>query len=382
MNRREEGEGGMCGEKSMLTISESVAIPGTSNILDDARAIIDASQIAARTAVNVALVQRNWLLGKRIAEEELHGGGRRETYGREIVQMLSKELSSQYGKGFSATNLWYYVQFYKSFPNILHAVSGESRQLLSWTHYRTLLRVEDKAARDWYEREACEQMWSARTLDRNISTQYYYRLLKTPKSDRAGVAGEMEGNTAIYQNHRLEFIKDPVIAEFLGFKADESLYESDLEGAIINNLQKFLLELGKGYAFVARQQHIRTDIDDFYIDLVFYNIILKCYVLIDLKVGRITPQDVGQMDMYVRMYDDLKRGEDDNPTLGIVLCSETSETVAKYSMLKGSEQLFASKYRLVLPSEEELRAEIETQRALFEIQEKARLANEETSADR
>lgn len=354
--------------QSFAAADNSINYTKSDNILADAKVIIESSQQAARTAVNIALVRRNWLLGKRIAEEELQGGNQ-ETYGKQVIKTLAKELTDEYGRGFDTSNLYRFVSFYRQFPGILDTLCLKSSRLLTWSHYRMLLRVEDKKARDWYEKEAYEQMWSARTLDRNISTQYYYRLLKTSDAHKDGVANEMMQKTAEYQNHKLEFIKDPVIAEFLGLSPDESLYESDLENAIIDNLQKFLLELGKGYAFVARQQHIKTDIDDFYIDLVFYNIILKCYVLIDLKVGKITPQDVGQMDMYVRMYDDLKRGVDDNPTLGIVLCSETSETVAKYSMLHGNEQLFASKYKLVLPSEEELRAEIETQKTMFKLQQ-------------
>lgn len=216
------------------------------------------------------------------------------------------------------------------------------------------------------KKEACEQGWSVRTLQRNVSSQYYYRMLKTQVPDQ--VEREMKELTSQYQN-KLEFIKNPVIAEFLGMQEDTSYLESDLEQCIIDNLQKFLMELGKGYAFVARQQHIHTEKEDYYIDLVFYNYILKCFVLIDLKTQKITHQDVGQMDMYVRMYDELKKQPDDNPTLGIVLCADTDEDIAKYSVLHGSEQLFATKYKLYLPSEEELKAEIQTQKELFELQQ-------------
>ena len=205
-----------------------------------------------------------------------------------------------------------------------------------------------------------------RTLQRNISTQYYYRMLKT--QDPAGVEAEMKEHAAPLQD-KLEFIRNPVIAEFLGMQQDTKYYESDLEQAIISNLQKFLMELGKGYAFVARQQHIHTEKEDYFIDLVFYNYILKCFVLIDLKTSKITHQDVGQMDMYIRMYDELKKRSDDNPTLGIVLCADTDEDIAKYSVLHGNEQLFASKYKLFLPSEEQLRAEIETQKRFFLLQQ-------------
>ena len=237
--------------------------------------------------------------------------------------------------------------------------------MLSWTHYRTLMQVTDPNARAWYEKEAYEQTWSVRTLQRNISTQYYDRMLFSHNSK--AVENEMKQLTSEYQG-KLEFILNPVIAEFLGMQEDTSYLESDLEQAIIGNLQRFLMELGKGYAFVARQQHIHTEKQDYYIDLVFYNYILQCFVLIDLKIGKITHQDVGQMDMYVRMYDELKRGENHNPTLGIVLCSETDEDIARYSVLHGNEQLFAAKYRLCLPTEEQLRAEIETQKGIFYLQ--------------
>jgi predicted nuclease of restriction endonuclease-like (RecB) superfamily len=239
--------------------------------------------------------------------------------------------------------------------------------ILSWTHYRILTQVEDITARKWYEKEAYEQVWSTTTLQRNVSSQYYYRILKS--QDKQAVEDEMKKLTSSYQN-KLEFIKNPVIAEFLGMQQDTSYLEPDLEQSIIDNLQKFLMELGKGYAFVARQQHIHTEKEDYYIDLVFYNYILKCFVLIDLKTKKITHQDVGQMDMYIRMYDELKKASDDNPTLGIVLCTDTDEDIAKYSVLHENEQLFASKYKLYLPTEEELRAEIETQKEFYYLQKK------------
>ncbi len=247
-------------------------------------------------------------------------------------------------------------------------MSGKSKQLLSWTHYRILLQINDKEARIWYENECIEQSWSVRTLQRNISSQYYYRLLKTQKKQI--VESEMNELTSKYQNDKLEFIKNPVVAEFLGFQEDTSFSESDLEKSILSNLQKFLMELGKGYAFVARQQHIHTEKQDYYIDLVFYNYILKCFVLIDLKTEKISHQDVGQMDMYIRMYDELKRSEGDNPTIGILLCSDTDDDIARYSIMHGNEQLFASKYKLYLPTEEELKAEIENQKMMFYLQQK------------
>ncbi len=238
---------------------------------------------------------------------------------------------------------------------------------MSWTHYRILLQVEDIKARSWYEKEALQQTWSVRTLQRNISSQYYYRMIQTQRPDE--VEAEMKELTGQYQNDKYEFIKNPVIAEFLGIEQSTDFTESDLESSILSNLQKFLMELGKGYAFVARQQHIRTEKEDYYIDLVFYNYILKCFVLIDLKTEKITHQDIGQMDMYIRMYDELKCSEGDNPTIGIILCADTDEDIARYSILNGNEQLFASKYMLYLPTKEELKTEIERQKLLFQLQQ-------------
>ena len=291
----------------------------------------------------------------------------RAKYGTEIIKKLSKELTRDYGKGFDYSSLYKYVRFYKAFPGILDSVSPKSTPLLSWTHYRVLLQVKDEKARAWYEKEALAQSWGVRTLQRNVSSQYYYRMLQTQKKE--AVENEMKELTAKYQNDKLEFIKNPVVAEFLGLASNTDLTESDLEKSILSNLQKFLMEMGKGYAFVARQQHIRTEKQDYFIDLVFYNYILKCFVLIDLKTQKITHQDVGQMDMYIRMYDELKRSEGDNPTIGIVLCSDTDEDIARYSVLHGNEQLFASKYKLYLPTEEELRTEIEMQKAIFLLQQ-------------
>ncbi|MDT4376938.1 PDDEXK nuclease domain-containing protein [Blautia coccoides] len=338
----------------------------TDNILNDMGEIIESSQKAAYQAVNTTLVQRNWLIGCRIAEEEMQGENRAE-YGSEIIKKLSKELTSEYGKGFTKTNLYNFYSFYKAYPEIFHSPSGKFISLLSWTHYRILLQVADKKARDWYENEAVTQTWSVRTLQRNISSQYYYRMLQTQKQEL--VENEMKELTAEYQNDKLEFIKNPVITEFLGLSSNTDFTESDLEKSILSNLQQFIMELGKGYAFVARQQHIQTEKQDYYIDLVFYNYILKCFVLIDLKTTKISHQDVGQMDMCIRMYDELKRTENDNPTIGIVLCSDTDEDIARFSVMHGNEQLFASKYKLYLPTEEELRAEIETQKSMFYLKQ-------------
>lgn len=349
-----------------------VAYRQTEDIVDDARLIIESAQKWAHRAVNVALVYRNWFLGKRIAEEELKGEDRAK-YGAQVIVNLSKALSKEYGKGFSKLNLWCFLRFYRAYPQIVYTPSKQFDPLLSWTHYRVLLGVEDPEAREWYTQEAASQNWSVRTLDRNISTQYYYRLLSSGSGEF--VSREMEERTAACQTdayRKTEFIKSPYIVEFLGFSSEARPHESELETALIVNLQQFLLELGKGYAFMGRQYHLRGIDGDYFIDLVFYNVVLKCYVLIDLKVGKTTHQDVGQMDMYVRMFDEMQRGEGDGPTLGIVLCSETSEDIARYSMFKGNEQLFASKYKLYLPSDEELRNEIETQKYLFELQQSER----------
>lgn len=338
----------------------------TDDLLQDACGIIEESQRVAYRAVNVALVQRNWLLGRRIAEEDLAGEERAE-YGERAIKELAKELTKRYGKGFTKRALYQFVEFYRCFPSIVYSASTQSMPLLSWTHYRVLLQVHVADAREWYVREAAEQGWSVRTLQRNIDSQYYQRMLASQHPDR--VRCEMERITEPYQQDKLEFIKNPVVAEFLGLSPNADHTESELETAILTNLQKFLMELGKGYAFVARQKHIHTEKEDYFIDLVFYNYILKCFVLIDLKTSKIRHQDVGQMDMYVRMYDERVRGEGDNPTLGIVLCSETDEDIARYSILHDSDQLFAAKYAPYLPSEDELRAEIEAQKHFFALQQ-------------
>ncbi len=343
-------------------MNEIINYENTNDIFKDTCRIIDDAKRTAYKSVNTTLVLRNWLIGKRIAEEELKGSDRAD-YGKKTIDHLADTLTSKYGKGFNKRTLYKFLQFYKYFPEI---VPTPTAQLLSWSHYEKLLQVMDEKARTWYAHEAFEQTWSVRTLMRNISSQYYYRMLKT--QDKAGIENEMKQLTSEYQK-KLEFVKNPVIAEFLGMQENNSIYESDIEQCIIDNLQRFMMELGKGYAFVARQQHIHTEKEDYYIDLVFYNYYLKCFVLMDLKTSKITHQDVGQMDMYIRMYDDLKKSPDDNPTLGIVLCAETDEDIAKYSVLHGNEQLFASKYKLYLPTEEELRAEIEAQKDFYYLQQ-------------
>lgn len=348
----------MIDNKHILHYSKSI------DLLSDARQIIDEARTVAYSAINLTLVQRNWLLGKRISEESLKGEDRAK-YGAEIIKKLAKQLTAEYGNGFTKTNLYSFMDFYRAFPDIFHTHVENS---LHWSHYRTLLQVTDPVAREWYMNEAIRETWSVRTLQRNISSQYYHRLLQSQHKEL--VEKEMLQITApLQKTDKLEFVKNPVVAEFLGLASLPDFTETELETAIINNLQKFLMELGKGFAFVARQQHIHTGKDDYYIDLVFYNYILKCFCLFDLKTTKVSHQDIGQMDMYVRMYDELKRNEGDNPTMGIILCADTDEDIARYSILHGNEQLFASKYKLYLPSEEELRAEIETQKQLFYLQQ-------------
>ena len=284
-------------------MTEEVKYINTKDLLTDASTIIEQAKVVAYRSVNVVLVKRNWLLGKRISEELLGDQTREDLYGRSVIENLARHLTEQFGSGFDFSSLYKYVRFYQCFPNILDTASPKSF-LLTWSHYRTLLQVDDEKARKWYETEAAREVWSVKTLQRNISSQYYYRVLQSAKPQR--VIDEMHQLTATLQD-KDEFIKNPVVVEFLGLSQNTDYTESTLEKAIITNLQKFLMELGKGYAFVARQQHIRTEKEDYYIDLVFYNYILKCFVLIDLKTSKVTHQDVGQMDMYVRMYDELKK---------------------------------------------------------------------------
>lgn len=329
--------------------------------------IVEARNNAYRQ-INENLVRRNWTLGKLIAEEELQGEDRAK-YGMNIIKALSKRLTATFGEGFTKTNLYSYLKFFELYPEIFHAVSGKSHLLLSWTHYRILTQELNEAARKWYEDEARNQGWNTRTLQRNISSQYYFRMLASQKKEL--VKEEMLQLTASLQtDDPTEFIKNPVVGEFLGFTPDSCFWESELEQAIIDNMEKFLLELGKGFAFMARQKHIHTAKSDYYIDLVFYNVYLKSYVLIDCKATPVTHQDVGQMDMYVRMYDDLVRGQGDNPTIGILLCADTDEDIARYSVLHDNDRLFASKYMTYMPTKKQLRAEIERQKEIFYLQQK------------
>lgn len=360
-------------------------------LVNDLRSIVSKARSKAFAAVNYSLVERNWRIGQRIVEQEQNGASRAE-YGKHVIEVASAALTEEFGKGFSETNIMNFKKFYLKFKELTipQTVSEEFKKqkqqtlsdelsshfqkgqtppaqfelrLLPWSHYERLIRVEDKKAREWYAKEAFEQGWSFRTLNRNINTLYYERLLMSKK--KQPVVNEMQDKTKAYQQDKLEYIKSPVVLEFLGLPEDTSLAESKLETAIINNLEKFLMEMGKGYALVARQQHIRTEENDYYIDLVFYNYLIKSFILVDLKVNRITYQDVGQMDMYLQMYDKMKKGPDDNPTIGIILCTETDSDVARYSTLAKNDQMFAAKYKLYLPDKEDLRREIEREKELY-----------------
>ena len=333
------------------------------SVITDIKDIISFGQGKAYDAANKAMVLTYWHVGKRIVEQERDGKERAE-YGKALIDTLASELTKEYGKSYNKRNLQYFRKFYLAFPD--EQIVNACVHNLNWTHFRSLLRVQDEDARIWYMKEASNAGWSSRTLDRNIATQYYNRLLQAPQKEV--LIDEMTQKTNEYQNSKFELLKSPIVAEFLGFKNEDTYLESDLESAILSHIRDFLMEMGKGFAFVARQQHIVTDTEDYYIDLVFYNIELKCYVLIDLKMGKITHQDVGQIDMYVRMYDELKCKEGDNPTLGILLCSETSEDIARYSVLHDNDRLFMSKYLTYLPTKEQLKAEIEQQKRLFYMQ--------------
>ncbi|MDE6860479.1 MAG: PDDEXK nuclease domain-containing protein [Duncaniella sp.] len=358
--------------------------------ISDITAIVYTAKQKAYQAADLYQVVSNWLVGRRIVEQEQHGQERAQ-YGKHIVELASEALTAEFGKGYSVVNIKSFRKFYLTFNNLLigqtpsaqsengltikgQSVSAElelAKMLpsnLSWSHYERLMRIKNEDERDWYMREAAGESWSVRTLNRNIGSQYYHRLLQTPESKRGEVIDEMKRLTADYQKDRHKFLRNPVVAEFLGFSQDAAYSETNLESAIIDHLQKFILELGKGFAFVARQQRIKTDIGEYYIDLVFYNYILKCFLLIDLKTSRITHEDIGQMDMYIRMYDELKCSEGDNPTIGLLLCSETSKDLARYSFLKDSKQLYAAKYLTYLPTKEELTAEIEHQKEIFALQ--------------
>lgn len=338
-------------------MSDNIIVGGNNNELyEQIRNILLTSRQKAYSAVNEAMVQAYWLIGKTIVEDEQNGNDRAE-YGKETLQFISARLTEEFGKEFSVRTLQQLKKFYVVYPN-----TNALRSQLNWTHYRNLIKVKSDEARSWYEEETIKSQWSSRQLERQISALYYERLLSS--REKAPVIEEAEQKLSTLAPE--EFIKDPYVLKFLKVKEYPSLRESELEQALIDHLQEFLLELGRGFCFVARQKLMRFDDDDFYLDLVFYHSVLKCYILIDLKIGKLTHQDVGQMDSYIRMFDALQKNEDDNPTLGIILCSEPNETIAKYSILNDSKQLFASKYIYNIPTVEELQDYINDQRRIFE----------------
>lgn len=360
--------------------------------------IVETARDMSFRAANLMQVASNWLIGWRIVEQEQHGE-KRAAYGKHILEIASRAMTAKFGQGFSETTLRAYRKFYLEFPllQIQRALPAEfNRKIeeiqrpllaefklsdkdadanaqpllpqLSWMHYERLMRVADKEARLWYMKEAAHEQWDYRTLRRNIDSQYYYRLLQTPAYNRQEVEDEMKSITAAYENEKSTYVKNPMIVEFLGLSQNASYTESKFEQAILDYIQAFLMEMGKGYALVARQQHIHTEDDDYYIDLVFYNYLLKCFVLIDLKTTKVTYQDVGQMEMYLKLYDKFKRTESDNSTIGIILCSETNADVAQYSSLATNKQMYAAKYLTYMPSKEELRREIERQKEIYRLQ--------------
>lgn len=392
---------------------QSVQETDSDKLYQDACTLIEQAQREAYRQVNETLIKRNWLLGMRIQHDVLKD--KRAEYGEQVVKNLSKSLTERYGNGFQLANIYHFIAFYNYHPDIFYAMSrksgdtgqnifyaasrksenvpsltGESEIMnemcsqssiadilqsltakvpirLTWTHYRIILQESNKEARDWYEQEAAREMWSTRMLQRNVSSQYYHRLLQS--QNKEAVHNEMQKLTSPLQD-KLEYLKNPVVAEFLGFKNKTDYTESKLEDSLLSHLTQFLMELGKGFAFVDRQKHIHTEKEDYYIDLVFYNYHLRCFVLIDLKTTKLRYQDVGQMDMYVKMYDELVKSEGHNPTIGILLCAETDEDVAHYSVLNGNDQLYAAKYLTYMPTKEELRREIEQQKEFFLLQNK------------
>lgn len=327
-------------------------------LYDDIRAIIINTRNTIYKAVNTGILEANWKIGRRIVEEEQAGASRAE-YGQRVINDLAEKLSVEFGRGFDARELRRYRQFYLLFPKW-----DALRPELTWTHYRTLIRVENERARFYYMNEAALQNWSTRALDSQIERLTYERILSSQNQLIVKEAEDAASRQA--QLTPADIIKDPYVLDFLGLPSGVNFYEKDLEKALIDNLQQFLLELGRGFSFVSRQYRFKTDNENYYVDLVFYNFILKCFVLIDLKVGKLTYQDIGQMDFYIRYFEENIRTETDNPTIGIVLCTERDNTIVKYSVMNDSNQLFASKYKLYLPTEEELINELETSRKQIE----------------
>ena len=360
------------------------------NFISDLRTIVSAARDTSYRMANIMQVLQNRLIGRRIVEEEQQGKARAD-YGKHIIELASKSLTEEFGRGFSETQVRNYRKFYLAFSNlqiqqtapaefksrlasIQQTAPAESISdgivlpvQLSWSHYERLIRVADPEARMWYMQEAATQQWDYRTLKRNIDSQYYYRLNQTPEVKRQEVVDEMHRLTADYEKEKSTFVKNPMLVEFLGLSHREAFTENKLEQAILDHLEHFLMEMGKGYALVDRQMHIHTEDNDYYIDLVFYNYLLKCFVLVDLKTTKVSYEDVGQMDMYLKLFDTYKRTEGDNPTIGIILCSETNADVARFSTLATNKQMYASKYLTYMPSKEVLAREIEQQKEIFRL---------------
>lgn len=329
------------------------------NIYENIRNEVEKARQKVYAAVNFAMVETYWNIGKQIYEAQ--GENERAEYGKGLLKFLSEKLTEEFGKGFTVTNLKYMRQFYIAFTN-RHALSDQ----LSWTHYRMLLKVEDDKARNFYLNESVKSNWSTRQLERQINSFYYQRLLSS--QDKDSVRNEIQ--TLEKGMDAKDIIRDPYVLEFLGLGQTPNLYEKDIEQGLINHLQKFLLELGRGFSFVARQKHITFDGEHYYIDLVFYNYILKCFVIIDLKVGKLTHQDIGQMQMYVNYYTRELMNEGDNLPIGIVLCADKSDSVVKYTLPEGNNQIFASKYKLYMPTEEELKRELVKEQEILETEKK------------
>lgn len=338
--------------------------PSNQNMLiGDIRQIIESGRRQAYASVNASMIVTYWNIGRRIVEEEQHGEARAE-YGKNLLGFLASELKD-YGDNFTERRLRDYRQFYLYFSSL--EIWHSRVPNLTWTHFRHLLRIDEEPVRLWYMNEAATQLWSTRELERNINTQYYHRLLAN-QQDKSAEVVDINAKQSTDDN-KLEFVKNPVVAEFLGLKPSRDFLESDLENAIIAHIEKFLMEMGKGFALVDRQMHIPTEKNDYYIDLVFYNYILRCFVLVDLKTDKISYQDVGQMNMYRQMFDEKYRPEGHNPTFGIILCADTDEDIARYSELSGNDHIFQSKYMLYVPTKEQLKMEIEREKELFRLQQ-------------
>jgi len=361
--------------------------PMKSSLYGEIRTIIEQARHTAYKAVNFTMVHAYWNIGRVIVEEE-QKGKQRAGYGEKILQELSQRLAREYGEGYAYSSLKNYRKFYQVFP-ISSTVWSQSktgksstvwsqftncvallRSELGWSHYRLIMRVADSRAREYYMNEAADQNWSVRALERQINSLYYQRLISS--RNQKPVKTEAQARTQELAVSPDDIIKDPFVLEFLNIKEQYRYLEKDIEKGLIDKLQQFLLELGKGFAFVARQQRVSSETSNFYIDLVFYNYALKCFMIIDLKVGKLTHQDIGQMDMYVRMYEDRIKQKGDNPTIGLILCTEKDETIVKYSVLKESKQLFASKYMTYLPTEAELKAEIEREKHVIALENKTK----------